>query len=198
MIYKETPYADILKEADEKKLLGLHEEAIQICESILCDDLECGEAYEEIGDNYLSLRQFNKAITALRKALKINEKSANAHYLLGFTYSAMNNWDKSIDELEVADGIEPNHPEILRCLGWSIFNSGRRKQGLILLERASAMSEKDSLILCDLGICYLNERDFDKAEEVFQKVLNIEPQNDKARECLKACNYFRKKKTGKR
>lgn len=198
MIYKETPYADILKEADEKKLQGLHEEAIEICESILFEDLECGEAYEEIGDNYLSLRQFQKAINALKKALKINPESANAHYLLGFTYSAMNNWDKSIDELEVADGIEPNHPEILRCLGWSIFNSGRRKQGLILLERASAMAEKDSLILCDLGICYLNERNFDKAEEVFQKVLSLEPQNDKARECLKACNYFRKKKTGKR
>lgn len=199
MIYKETPYADILKIADEKKLLGLHEEAIEICESILHDDLECGEAYEEIADNYLSLRQFDKAIAALNRALEIDKDSANAHYLLGFTYSAMNDWDHSIEELELADEIEPNHPEILRCLGWSIFNSGRRKQGLILLERATAMAEDDSLILCDLGICYLNERDFDKAEQVFQKVLSIEPQNDKARECLKACNYFRaKSKASKR
>jgi tetratricopeptide (TPR) repeat protein len=197
MIYKETPYAEILKQADELKLLGMHDEAIKLCESILCEDLECGEAYEEIGDNYLSLRQFDKAISALNKALEIDSKSANAHYLLGFTYSAMNNWESSIEELETADSIEPNHPEILRCLGWSIFNSGRRKQGLILLERATAMAESDSLILCDLGICYLNERNFDKAEEIFTKVLAIEPKNDKARECLKACNYFRKKLTKK-
>jgi tetratricopeptide (TPR) repeat protein len=193
MIYKETPYADILQMADEKKLQGLHEEAIKICESILNEDLECGEAYEEIGDNYLSLRQFDKALAALNKALSLNPDSANAHYLVGFTYSAMNNWDVSIEELEVADSLEPNHPEILRCLGWSVFNSGRRKQGLILLERASEMSKEDILILSDLGICYLNEREFDKAEKVFQQVLSLEPQNDKARECLKACNYFRKK-----
>jgi tetratricopeptide (TPR) repeat protein len=193
MIYKETPYADILKQADELKVLGMHEEAIQLCESIICEDLECAEAYEEIGDNYLSLRQFDKAISAIKQSLAINEDSANAHYLLGFTYSAMNNWDTSIEELEMADSLEPNHPEILRCLGWSIFNSGRRKQGLILLERATAMSEKDSLILCDLGICYLNERQFDKAEEIFTKVLSIEPKNDKARECLKACVYFKTK-----
>jgi tetratricopeptide (TPR) repeat protein len=193
MIYKKTEYADILKVADEYKLQGLHQEAIKVCESILCDDLECGEAYEEIGDNYLSLREFDKAINALNRALKINPESANAHYLLGFTLSAMNKWDDSIDELEKADSLEPNHPEILRCLGWSIFHSGRRKQGLILLERATAMSKDDSLILCDLGVCYLNERDFDKAEEVFLSVLALEPQNDKARECLKACNYFRKK-----
>jgi tetratricopeptide (TPR) repeat protein len=105
----------------------------------------------------------------------------------------MGNFEVSIEELETADTLEPNHPEILRCLGWSIFNSGRRKQGLILLERATAMAEQDVLILSDLGICYLNEREFDKAEEIFQKVLSIEPQNDKAKECLKACNYFRKK-----
>jgi tetratricopeptide (TPR) repeat protein len=193
MIIKKSEYADLLQIADEKKVQGLYEEAIAICESILCVDLECGEAYEEIGDNYLSLRQYDKAIKALKKALKINPESANAHYLLGFTYSAMNKWESSIDELEVADGIEPNHPEILRCLGWSFFHSGSRKQGLVLLERASFMAKDDSLILCDLGVCYLNDRQFDRAEQVFQSVLNLEPQNDKARECLKACNYFRAK-----
>lgn len=193
MIYKKSEYADVLKLADEKKVQGLHEESIKICEAILCDDLDCAEAYEEIGDNYLSLRQFDKAITALNRALKIAPTSANAHYLLGFTYSSMNKWDKSIEELEVADNLEPNHAEILRCLGWSIFHSGRRRQGLVLLERAAELSKEDILILSDLGICYLNERSFDKAERIFQIILNLEPQNDKARECLKACNYFRKK-----
>ena len=192
-IIKQSEYADLLKIADEKKVQGLYKESIEICESILHDDLECAEAYEEIGDNYLSLREYDKAIRALNRALDINPESANAHYLLGFTYSAMNKWDYSIDELETADAIEPNHPEILRCLGWSFFHSGSRKQGIVLLERASFMAKDDSLILCDLGVCYLNERQFDKAEEVFQAVLNLEPSNDKARECLKACNYFRMK-----
>lgn len=193
MIYKKSEHAEVLKLADQKKLEGLYDEAIRICESILCDDLDCAEAYEEIGDNYLSLKEYKKAITALKRAIKLDSQSANAHYLLGFTYSAMNEWDKSIDELELADSLEPNHAEILRCLGWSIFHSGRRKQGLILLERASELAKDDVMILSDLGICYLNERSFDKAEKVFQIILNIEPQNDKARECLKACNFFRKK-----
>lgn len=193
MIFKETAYADILEEAAELKLLGLHEEAIDLCEQILYEDLECAEAYEEIADNYLSLREYQKSQNALKKALKIDPNSANAHYLLGFVYSAINKWHESVRELEIADELEPNHPEVLRCLGWSIFNSGQRKQGLVLLERASEMAGMDSLILCDLGICYLNERNFDKAEEIFLKILSIEPQNDKARECLKACNYFRGK-----
>jgi len=49
------------------------------------------------------------------------------------------------------------------------------------------------MILCDLGVCYLNDKQFDQAERIFQAVLDLEPTNDKARECLKACGYFKKR-----
>lgn len=193
MIKKQSEYYELLKIADEKKLMGLHDEAIAICEAILVGDLECSEAFEEIGDNYLSLREFDKAIKALKQAIEINPFSANARYLLGFTYSAMSEWDNSIDELELADQMEPNHPEILRCLGWSIYHAGRKTQGLSILERASNMADDDVLILCDLGVCYLNSRDFDAAAHIFEVVLGLDPENDKAMECLKACSYFKDK-----
>ena len=123
-LFENSPHSQALKIADEKKLMGLHDEAIAICEDILCDDLDCNEAFEEIGDNYLSLRQFDKAIVALKQAKRVSPQSANAHYLLGFAYSVINEWKESIYELEIADSLEPNHPEILRCLGWSVFHYG--------------------------------------------------------------------------
>jgi len=190
MIQTESEYYELLKIADEKKLMGQHDEAIEVCESILLDDLECVEAYEEIGDNYLRLREFEKAIRALSKAAELNPFSPNAHYLLGFTYSAISDWESSIKELELADQFEPNHPEILRCLGWSIFHSGRKTQGLVILERAAFMAQDDTLILSDLGVCYLNYKEFEKAAGVFSTVLDLEPDNEKAHECLKACQYF--------
>lgn len=192
-MFENSPYSQALQLADEKKLMGMHDEAIAICEDILCDDLECNEALEEIGDNYLSLRQFDKAIAALKHAKRVSPKSANAHYLLGFAYSAVNEWKESIYELEIADSLEPNHPEILRCLGWSVYHYGDKSRGIVLLKRANIMSPDDIFILCDLGVCYLNNRDFNKAEEVFNQVLQIEPGHEKARECLKACTYFRGK-----
>ncbi len=159
-MFENSPYCHALKEADEKKLMGLHHEAISICEDILCDDLDCNEALEEIGDNYLSLRQFPNAIKALKQAKRVNPKSANAHYLLGFAYSSVNEWKESIYELEIADSMEPNHPEILRCLGWSVYHYGEKERGIVLLKRATMMSPDDIFILCDLGVCYLNERKF--------------------------------------
>jgi len=195
MQQQKTRHSDIellIREADKKKMKGEHSEAIKICEKILNQDLDCTEAYEEIGDNYLSMRQYEKAKKALSHALKINPKSANANYLLGFVYSAIGNWNISNEYLEKADEIEPNHPEILRCLGWSTFHEGQRKRGIILLERALNLAPHDTLILSDLGICHLNDKNFERASYLFKKVLDMEPHNEKARECLNAARFFQK------
>lgn len=136
-------YKSLILEADRKKMEGKHEEAIKICEKILNYDLECVEALEEIGDNFLSLREYAKARKALERALKLDPMSANSNYLLGFTHSALGNWKQSVDLLERADEIQSNHPEILRCLGWSVFHYGQRKRGLIILERAVTMAPQE-------------------------------------------------------
>src|SRR5210317_1785366 len=119
-------YSQEIKKAEELKLSGNHEGAIKFCESLLYDDLNISKAYEEIGDNYLSLKEFTKASKALQQAIMLDPISANAHYLYGFVLSVEGNFEKSIEELELADRIEPNHPEILRCLGWSYFNFGNQ------------------------------------------------------------------------
>jgi len=182
----------LLSEAEKYKMKGDHLNAIKVCESILYNDLHCVDAFEEIGDNYLSLRKYEEAKKALLMAVELNPMSANANYLLGFVFSAMGNWKKSIQCLEKADSVESNHSEILRCMGWSIFHNGQHKRGIILLERALALKPNDLLILSDLGICYLNEKNFKRAAELFEKILSIDPNDKKALECLNAVRFFQK------
>jgi len=181
----------LLTEAEKMKTAGEHQEAIKICEKVLLADLDNDQAFEEIGDNYLSMREYEKAEKALIQALRVNPGSANAHYLIGFAHSALGVWRESIEHLETADQFQPNHPEILRCLGWSIFHSGEKKQGLVILERALNLSPRDPLILSDLGICYLNDKEFDRAHTLFNTVLEIEPDNEKIKECLYAVKFFK-------
>jgi len=180
----------LLEEAERLKEEGKHLKAIKSCEKILLKDLECTQAYEEIGDNYLSLRKYPQAEKALKQAIKINPKSANANYLLGFVYSCISKWKDSVDYLELADKLYPNHPEILRCLGWSLFHHNDKAKGVILLERALFLTPNDPLILNDLGVCYLNNKNFKKAGYLFKKTLQIEPNNQKAKECLNAVKFF--------
>lgn len=186
------PVHPLIEEADKMKNEGKHMEAISLCEKLLMNDLDCVEAYEEIGDNYLSLRKYDRAEKALSQAIKINPHSANANYLLGFVYSCTGKWEQSVELLEVANNIYQNHPEIIRCLGWSIYHYGQRKRGVILLERALFLAPNDPLILNDLGVCYLNEKDFERAAFLFKKTLQVEPDNGKAKECLNAVRFFQR------
>jgi len=174
----------MLERSDKFKIKEKYEEAIGVCEGILAIDPNCTEAYEEIGDNYISLRKLAKAEKALAQALKINPQSANAAYLSGFMESCRRNWKRSISFLEKADEFKPNHPEILRCLGWSHAMNGNYNHGIILLERAKTLSPDDVYILTDLGVCYLNNKNIAKALPIFHRVIEIDPSNRKARECL--------------
>ncbi len=192
MTDESTPFKNnpLIEEAEKKKNEGNHKESIKICEKILINNLNCTEAYEEIGDNYLSLREYDKAMKALKQAIKLNKDSANANYLLGFVYSCMGRFKESVNLLEYANEIYPNHPEILRCLGWSMYHNEEKQRGIILIERSLSLAPNDILILNDLGICYLNEKKFNKSSKIFKKVLQIEPDNQKAKECLNAVNFF--------
>lgn len=180
----------LLDKADRLKSQAKHLEAIRICEKILFEDSGCVEALEEIGDNYISLHELDRAERALQRALTLDPDSANASYLMGFLHSCERAWKKSIEYLDRADELKPNHPEILRCLGWSLFQSGERSRGIVILERARALAADDLYILTDLGVCYLEARELDKALEVFREVLRIDPGNKKATECLAIIEEF--------
>lgn len=186
----QTALQNLLEEAERKKQNGQHKEAIRICEKILNYDLDFTDAYEELADNFLTLREYQKAKRALERAISLNPQSPNANYLMGFVYSCLGKWKTSVAYLEHADEMMPNHPEILRCLGWSMYHEGQKKRGVILLERALSLAMDDVLILTDLGVLHMNEKNFDRAALMFKKVLILEPENEKARECLNAVKFF--------
>ena len=117
--------------------------------------------------------------------MKLKPKSANAHYLRGFLLGLENKWNLSMDELVTADKLMPNHSEILRSLGWSMYNANRKVQGISILERSRILSPEDLGILSDLGVCYLNTAEYHKAEQVFQEILEHDPASTYAIECLK-------------
>ena len=187
---------ELLITAENSKLQGRFEEAIITLQKIIVHEPRCSEAYEELGDNYLSLRKFKRAEKALLQSIKTNPRSANAHYLLGFLLSIEQRWTVSVEELKKADRLFPNHPEILRCLGWSFYNQNRQSaRGIALLERSKSLNPKDPNILCDLGACYLNSSNFDKAEELFRQAIEINPHSEQANECRMFLKMIQNRRT---
>lgn len=175
-----------LEQAEQLKLMGRHNEALVILEQLLIEDPENVSALEEVADNELSLENFDRASCAAARSVALDNDSYTGHYILGFLRSVEQVWDTAISHLKKANAIRPNNAEILRCLGWALFNSGQRAQGVVTLERALNLDEENPLTLCDLGVAYLQTRNFIKAKSLFDRALELDPENQKALECVKA------------
>src|SRR3990167_2711097 len=111
----------ILEEAEKLKLNCQHKESIELLEGLLLGDPANVAALEELADNELSLERYDRALKAAKQAVALDPESYMGHYILGFIASLEEKWDASADELQLANRMKPNNPEILSCLGWTLF-----------------------------------------------------------------------------
>jgi len=174
-----------LERAEQLKLTGKHEEALAILEKLLMEDPENVPALEEVADNELSLNHVARAQRAAREAIAICGRSYTSHYILGFLRSQEKRWKDALRELKEANNLNPNNPEILRCLGWALFQSGSHAQGIVTLERALNLDQENPLILCDLGVAYAEAHNVKKAAALFSRAMEIDPGNMRVKECIK-------------
>lgn len=188
--------ARALNEIEELKLTGRHKESIKLAEQLLFENPDCVEALEEIADNYVSLDEYEKAKKACERALKLDEESYTAKYILGFIHSQKQQWKQAVQFLKSSNTIQGNNPEILRCLGWALFNGGKRTQGIVILERSLNIDPENSLTLCDLGICYMQMKNFDKSIQLLKRAMQLDPHNRRVKDCFEAANAFRDKFLG--
>jgi tetratricopeptide (TPR) repeat protein len=183
----------LLAQAEQLRIEGLYEEAIVILEHILARNPDHITTLEEVADNELSLERYDRAERAAKRAITIDPKSFDAHYIIGFVASHHEKWAESVVALKIANQLEPNNPEILRCLGWSLFSGEAVIEGMVTLERALNLEPDNPLILCDLGVVYLKMKEFDKARALLKRALDLDPENIRARECLEMADRIAEK-----
>lgn len=175
-----------LEKAEQLKLAGRNQEALVILEELVLEDPSNVAALEEIADNELSLERYARAEVAASQAVALDPSSYTGHYILGFIRSQNSEWEDALRKLKEANRLKANNPEILRCLGWVLFKIGQRPQGVVTLERALNLDSDNTLTLCDLGVAYLELRNYQKARALFLRALDLEPNNARARECVTA------------
>jgi len=181
-----------LEEAEKYKLEGKHLEALEILEKLLIEDPENISALEEVADNELSLEHYGRARNAAKRSVALDKKSYTGYYILGFLHSIKEEWDDALELLQKANRLKPNNPEILRCLGWALFSSNQRTKGIVTLERSLNLDSENPLTLCDLGVTHLQLQNFDKAKSLFLRALDLDPTNERAKECVEAVERLAK------
>ncbi len=138
-----------------------------------------------IGDMFINLGEFSKAIKYLETAAKLNPNEHITHFLWGVALAKTGRFNKGLAKLQRAQELQPKDLEIKRNTGWVTAMRGRYKddkqeieKGRNILKEVVEQEPENVVAMTDLGQSYLMAHNFDAAFEWMDQAIKIEPDND--------------------
>lgn len=167
------------REEDFYKALGFYEQAIEI-------EPNYAPAYAGMADAYIMLGEYGsapaestmrKARAAACRALEIDARLAEAHVSLG-TVCGLHEWNWAASEQHYLRALElnPSYPTAHHWYGYDYLATlGRLPEAIAELERAHHLDPLSLIIATTLGTIYDFARQYERAREYYDRVLEMEP-----------------------
>lgn len=134
--------------------------------------------YVDLGDLYLNtLHDNNQAVTAYRKALVLDPKSAGAHAGLGSALLAQSNFQEAISEFEHASKLAPGNALPMLALGRIHASQRRYKEADQYFSKALALEPKREDILIERADAMQLDQRFDASATVYREAIRINSKN---------------------
>lgn len=185
MIEKEK-FESLWNKAEDLRKSGNFKEAVNAYKEIISQypttNSACARAYACLGDMYLTERKLKLSEDCLKEALNLDPLNGEYHYLLGFVNSVSGKWERAIREFEFALKQTPGKPEYMRGMGWALWNSGKKGDGLRYLQNALNISPDSTDILSDLAVISTADHDFEKSRGYTERALAVDPNNERIKE----------------
>ena len=159
--------------------------SIEYLQQATTKDPQYARAYAGLADSYVLLASYGvespqKAYPAARgaalNALRLDNSLAEAHASLGmiaFYYGW--NWSESEQEFQQALALNPNDVGAETWYGLNLAAMGRVEEALDLVQRAKEIDPLSPEINVVLGHLYYSSRQYEKAIDVYRKVIQLNP-----------------------
>ncbi len=170
------------------------------------DYTENAEVYYNVGYIKTSQGNYEEALIAFRKATQINNAFAKAYRGMGEAYKKLGRTTEAEESLQKAAEIymnkqmdenaeqvlneilkiNPNTVNVFNSLGILYRKQGRCQDALMQYKRAQKVDPNEEKILYNIGRCYVEMKDLEKAKEAFAKAVELNPDFEEANQILKA------------
>jgi adenylate cyclase len=111
-----------------------------------------------------------------QKCLALDESHSDAHATLGLVYLVMRQWDKAVEECELAVSLHPNSADNIVNLAMVFRAVGRVEEALVLLNKAVRLNPMPpDFYLHEFGSCYRLMGRYDEAIAMLKRVLDRNP-----------------------
>lgn len=145
------------------------------------------DVWISLGNSSFDRRELDDAHECYARALKLKPDSVEALANIGKVHTLRKSFDEAIPFLERALELRPDYATALSTLGGIMIELGDYTKAQVELERAltyPGSPETRMTIHGNLGILYYKLRDFERAREHFEKVLETGPEDPQARAIL--------------
>ena len=116
------------------------------------------------------------AMEYAQRSLALDESLSDAHVALGLVYLVMRQWDKAVEECELAVSLHPNSADNIVSLAIVFRTVGRVEEALALLDKAVRLNPMPpDRYLHEVGSCYRLMGWYDEAIAILKKILDGNP-----------------------
>ena len=177
-----------------KKAIGYFEEAIK-------KDSNYAAAYSGLADTYVTLYDYelmsfdestSKAKEAAQRALKINDKLAEAHNSLAHIDLHEWKWENAEQGFRKAITLDPTYILAHHWYALCLTAIGKTNEAVTQMEKARELDPLSTRINADLGMAYLSAGRYDEAIAQELKTLELNPRSAGAR-WIRGMAYQQKK-----
>ncbi|HVG20939.1 MAG TPA: tetratricopeptide repeat protein [Blastocatellia bacterium] len=138
---------------------------------------ESAERYFKEGVSYYEAGQYQQAIEAYKRAVKINPEYADANYNLGMAYSSLGQYKEAIEAYKTAIRINHDYDAAYYNLGHAYSNLKQYDNSVKAFRQAIRKKPDYVEAYYGLGNAYLNSGDGEKAVHTFEEAIRLKPDN---------------------
>ena len=149
---------------------------------------------EHIGYLHMRLDEYNKALTAFKRALELRPDNKKYFYLIGLCHVKLDQKTEALNYLKTAISIDSNDPNLFFMAGITEREIGHYREAICNLERSLASGQTDNVHekYNEMGLCYMNLKDYAKAAEYLLKAVEANPDYAEGYSNLGLCHYLSK------
>ena len=133
------------------------------------------EEYTEKGNNNYHKSEFEKAIEAYKKAIKIDPDSDGAHHNIGLAYDNLGKFEKAIEAYKKAIKINPNNDGAYFGMGLAYYNLDKFEEAIEAYKKAIEISPNSDVAYDGMGLAYLKLGKFKETMEAYKKAIDLNP-----------------------
>jgi tetratricopeptide (TPR) repeat protein len=128
------------------------------------------EAMSCLGNLYVTLKDYPRALETFTKATEVGPKKASTWYELGMCQSRLKAWEPALAALQKAVDLEPENRQVVHTYGYCLARAGQYDASLAAFARLDGPAAAHF----NLGRMLLHMKQEDLARQHFQQALAID------------------------